>query len=118
MWLRKDDIVKVICGEHAGTVGKVLRVMEEEDRVVVEGVNRAMKHVKPSQRNPRGGRVSKEMPIHVSNVALYDTERGTIVKPGVRVNPSGEKVLICKKSGRVLRVLRAPKQTGPSDGSS
>ena len=74
MNIRKDDIVEVITGDDAGTpartTGRVLRVLPDKDKVVVEGINRVYKHLKPNRRNPQGGRLSKEMPIAVSNVLL------------------------------------------------
>ena len=76
MHIRKDDQVEVITGDDKGTpterrIAKVLRVLPERNKIVVEGVNRVYKHMKPSQKNPQGGRLSKEMPIAVSNVMLF-----------------------------------------------
>src|SRR4051794_25995198 len=73
MHVRKEDMVEVICGDDAekGRSHRVLRVLPDENKVVVEGINRVYKHVKPSQRNPQGGRLSKEMPISASNVLLF-----------------------------------------------
>ncbi len=75
MYIRKDDQVEVIAGDDKGTpadrkIAKVLRVFPERNKIVVEGVNRVYKHLRPSQKNPQGGRLSKEMPIDVSNVLL------------------------------------------------
>ena len=67
MRIKIDDIVMVIAGDDKGERGKVLRVDHQKQTVVVEGVNRVYKHVRKSQRNPQGGRLSKEMPIHISN---------------------------------------------------
>ncbi len=63
MHIRKDDIVEVIAGDDKGKRGKVLRVIPEKNQVVVEGINLVYRHVKPSRRNPQGGRISKEMPM-------------------------------------------------------
>ena len=73
MHIRKDDQVVVITGDDKGPepVAKVLRVLPEKNKIVVEGVNRVYKHLKPSQKNQQGGRLSKEMPIDASNVMLY-----------------------------------------------
>ena len=76
MHIRKDDIVEVITGDDAGTAtarttGRVLRVLPDKNKVVVEGINRVYKHLKPNRRNAQGGRLSKEMPIAASNVLLY-----------------------------------------------
>ena len=72
----------VIAGSDKGRTGKVLRVLTDENRVVVEGVNRVWKHVRPSQRTPQGGRIQKDAPIHISNVLPVDpsTGKGTRVK--------------------------------------
>lgn len=72
----------VIAGADKGRTGKVLRVLPDKDRVVVEGVNRVWKHVRPSQRTPQGGRIQKDAPIHISNVQPLNpnTGRGTRVR--------------------------------------
>ena len=67
---KKGDNVRVLSGQYRGKVGRVLRVLPKKDRVVVEGVNMIHRHTRPSQRNPKGGIVEKEAPIHVSNVRL------------------------------------------------
>ena len=79
--IKRGDTVMVIAGKDKGTTGRVLRVLTEKQRVVVEGVNRVWKHVRPSQRNPQGGRIQKDAPIHISNVMPLDpaTGKGTRV---------------------------------------
>jgi len=74
--IRKNDIVQVICGDHRGAKGKVLRVDPRKQQVVVEGVNIVYRHVRPTRRNPQGGRVQKEAPIHLSNVLPFDSGAG------------------------------------------
>jgi large subunit ribosomal protein L24 len=66
--IKKGDMVEVIAGDYKGATGRVLRVIPEENKVVVQGQNTAKKHVRPSRRNPQGGRISVEQPIHISNV--------------------------------------------------
>jgi len=101
--IRKDDMVEVIAGDDAGTpkdrtFARVLRVLPNKGKVVVEGINRVYKHLKPSQRNPQGGRLSKEMPIDVSNVMLYCTTCRRGVRVGVAYDPGdGHKYRFCKK---------------------
>lgn len=117
MHIRRGDLVEVIAGDDRGRGGqrkiaRVLRVLRDESKVVVEGVNRVYKHVRPSQRNPKGGRLAKEMPIDVSNVLLYNKELGRGVRVGVRVNANGDKVRYCKKTKRDLDVLRGAKKKG------
>src|SRR3990172_12572138 len=74
--VRKNDVVEVVTGDHRGARGKVLRVDPKRKQVVVEGVNVVYRHVRPTRRNPQGGRVQKEAPIHWSNVLPYDTAKG------------------------------------------
>jgi len=80
--IRRDDVVEVIRGDHRGARGKVLKVNRKRKLVVVEGVNMVYRHVRPTRRNPQGGRVQKEAPIHLSNVLPYDTASGK----GMRVH--------------------------------
>ena len=89
--VRKDEIVEVISGDHRGARGKVLRVDPARDLVVVEGVNVVFRHVRPTRKNPRGGRLEKEAPIHLSNVLPLDskTQRGTRVQFEVEKGADG-----------------------------
>jgi large subunit ribosomal protein L24 len=74
--IKAGDQVMVIAGADKGQTGRVLRVLTDRDRVVVEGINRVWKHVRPSQRNPQGGRIQKDAPIHISNVMAIDPTTG------------------------------------------
>src|SRR5947209_8801905 len=110
MHIRKDDIVEVLTGDDAGTpqartTGRVLRVLPDKNKIVVEGVNRVYKHLKPSRRNPQGGRLSKEMPIDVSNVLLYCTICHRGVRIGRRYAQDGRKERYCKKCSAGLGFL-------------
>jgi large subunit ribosomal protein L24 len=80
--IKSGDQVMVITGADKGKVGRVLRIIADKDRVVVEGINRVWKHVRPSQRYPQGGRIQKDAAIHLSNVMPLDptTGKGTRVK--------------------------------------
>ena len=80
--IKSGEQVMVIAGADKGKTGRVLRVLTGKDRVVIEGVNRVWKHVRPSQRNPQGGRIQKDNPIHISNVMPLDpsTGKGTRVR--------------------------------------
>ena len=84
--IKRGDTVVVIAGADKGKQGKVLRIITDKDRVVVEGINRVWKHVKPSQRNQQGGRIQKDAPIHISNVQPLDptTGKGTRVRFEIR----------------------------------
>jgi large subunit ribosomal protein L24 len=107
MHVHRDDMVEVIAGDDAqkGRARKVLRVLLDENKVVVEGVNRVYKHVKPSRRNPQGGRLSREMPIAVSNVLLFCNTCRHGVRAGRRYNPDGRKERYCKSCGGSLGLL-------------
>jgi len=80
--IKQGDMVVVIAGADKGKTGQVMKVLVEKNRVIVQGVNRVWKHVKPSQRTPQGGRIQKDAPIHLSNVMPVDptTGKGTRVK--------------------------------------
>ncbi len=104
MHIRKDDQVEVIAGDDRGgptarRIAKVLRVVPSRNKVVVEGVNRVYKHLQPSSKNPQGGRLSKEMPIDVSNVMLYCSKCARGVRIGHRFTDDGQKQRYCKKCG-------------------
>ena len=105
MYIRKDDVVVILAGDDKGKRGKVLRVLREKNKVVVEGINRVYKHLKPSRQNPQGGRLSKEMPVQASNVALIDPQTNKPTRVGFRYLPDGSKELYAKKSGARIRVL-------------
>ncbi|RZJ76415.1 MAG: 50S ribosomal protein L24 [Flavobacterium sp.] len=99
--IKSGDTVRVIAGDHKGAEGKVVRVLREKNKAVVEGVNMVSKHTKPSAKNPQGGIVKKEAPIHISNVALVDLKSKETTKTGVR--KEGDKnVRFSKKSNQVL----------------
>jgi large subunit ribosomal protein L24 len=89
--IRKDDQVEVVTGDHKGERGKVLKVLLKKGLVLVQGVNMVYRHVRPSRRNPQGGRLQKEAPIHLSNVAPYDEKagRGARVRFEVERNAEG-----------------------------
>lgn len=102
MKIKKGDKVQVITGHYKGTVGEVLKVLPADDKVIVEGVNLAKKHLKPTQANPDGGIVEKEMPIHVSNVMAYDSKAKKASRVGVK-EEKGNKVRYYKKTGATIK---------------
>jgi large subunit ribosomal protein L24 len=110
MLVRVNDTVELIAGDEQGTRGKVLRVDREEGRVVVEGVNRVFKHVRRSQRNPQGGRLSREMPVALSNVALVCGACGKATRVGARYLDDGSKQRFCKKCGAANRQISPAKE--------
>lgn len=99
--IKSGDIVRVIAGDHKGSEGKVVRVYREKNKAVVEGVNMVSKHTKPSAKNPQGGIVKKEAPIHVSNLALVDAKTKETTKVGFRME-GDKKVRFSKKSNQVI----------------
>lgn len=109
MHIKSDDIVKVISGEDKGTEGKVLRVLRDTNKLVVEGVNRVYRHVRRSQKNPQGGRLSKEMPISMSNVMLVCPACRKAARTGVRFTKDGSKECYCKKCNATVRSLSPPR---------
>lgn len=104
--IRKNDIVQVISGDHKGAQGKVLRIDPRRDRVVVEGVNVVFRHVRPSKRNPQGGRIEKEAPIHISNVLPLDSKTGRGARVHMQMERDASGAVAAKKrvatSGTVL----------------
>ena len=102
--IRKDDIVYIRSGDEKGRTGKVLRIFHDRDMVVVEGVNVVWKHLKPTQNAPKGGRIRKEAPIHMSKVQPVDpkTGKGTRVKFKTE---NGEKHRIAAKTGNDLGIV-------------
>jgi large subunit ribosomal protein L24 len=103
--IKKDDLVLVTTGGDKGRTGKVLKVLTKDGKVLVEGINRVWKHVKPSQRYPQGGRLQKEAPIQLSNVQAVDpaTGKGTRVKFVTAEN--GAKTRVAVKGGATLGTL-------------
>jgi large subunit ribosomal protein L24 len=108
--IRTNDIVEVITGDDRGTRGRVLRTLPEKGKVVVEGVNRVYKHLKPNRRNPQGGRLSKEMPVAVSNVQLICPQTNRPTRVGVRYLADGSKERYAKCSGASLGRLAPPRK--------
>jgi len=101
MKIKKGDKVIVITGKDKGKTGEVIKAMPKESKVIVAGINLVKRHQKPSQENA-GGIISKEMPIHVSNVALVDPKTGKATRVAMRVEDGGRKVRVAKRSGDVI----------------
>lgn len=99
--IKRNDTVIVVAGKHKGSTGKVLSVLRDRDRVIVEKVNLVQRHVKPRGDQP-GGTVEKEASIHISNVALYNEGEGRKMRVGWRVLDDGRKVRFDKKTGAVI----------------
>jgi large subunit ribosomal protein L24 len=101
--IRKGDIVKVIAGESKGQQGKVLEVIVDDRRAIVERVNMSSKHTKPNAKNTTGGIVKKESPVHISNLMLIDPKSGKPTRVG-RKEENGKLVRYAKKSGEVIKI--------------
>ena len=101
MKLKKGDKVVVTTGKDKGKTGEITTVLPKEDKVIVAGINMVKRHTKPTQESA-GGIVSKEMPIHVSNVAYIDPKDGKATRIGYKVEKGGRKVRVAKRSGEVV----------------
>lgn len=109
MLIRTNDLVEVIAGDDRGTRAKVVRVDREGGRVVVEGVNRVYKHVRRSQKNPQGGRLSREMPVNLSNVQFVCASCGKATRLGSRTTAAGAKERYCRKCGAGNGIVAPPR---------
>ena len=100
--VRKNDTVVILAGKDKGKKGKVLRMLVQQDKAIVEGVNLIKKHMKPTRDNPKGGIVSFENPIQVSNIMLVCPRCGKSTKIGHKKLTDGTKKRICKKCQEIL----------------
>ena len=101
--IKKGDTVYVNAGEDKGKTGKVLKVLVEKQRAIVEGVNMVSKSQKPNAKNPQGGIVKMEAPIHISNLNVVDPKSGKPTRIGRRRNDEGKLVRFAKKSGEEIK---------------
>ena len=100
--IKKDDQVIVLAGADKGKSGKVLKVLRDVERVIVEGIHMVSKSTKPSAKNPQGGIIKQEAPIHISNVSLIDPKSGKATR--IRIEREGKNVKrIAKKSGEEIK---------------
>ncbi len=96
--LRKGDVVQVMTGEYKGKSGKILKVLKENERLIVEGINMVKRHTKPNQKNQNGGIIEKEAAIHKSNVMLLCPKSGKPTRVGVQRLENGKRVRFSKKA--------------------
>lgn len=101
--IKKNDTVVVLAGDDKGKTGKVQKVLIEKQRAIVEGVNMVTRSTKPSAKNPQGGFVKEEAPIHISNLSLIDPKSGKPTRVAIKKNDDGKKVRIAKKSGEEIK---------------
>lgn len=109
MHIRVNDTVHVLCGDDRGKRGRVLSVDRQAGKLIVEGINRVYKHVRRSQRNPQGGRLSKEMPIPLSNVLLVCDRCSQPTRTGARYLEDGSKARYCKKCSAQIGQIAPPR---------
>lgn len=101
--IKKGDMVIVNAGESKGQQGKVLQVLVEKERAIVEGVNLVSKHTKPNAKSPQGGIVKQEASIHISNLQPLDPKSGKATRIGRKENAEGKLVRYAKKSGEEIK---------------
>ncbi len=109
MHIKVDDTVEIIAGDDRGVRGRVLTVNRQTGKIIVEGVNRVYKHVQRSQRNPQGGRLSREMPIQASNALIVCEKCSAAARLGARYAVNGSKERYCRKCGAGLGMISPPK---------
>lgn len=101
--IKKGDTVYVNAGESKGQTGKVLEVLVKKERAIVEGVNMVSKSQKPNAKNPQGGIIKQEAPIHISNLNVVDPKSGKPTRIGRKLNADGKRVRYAKKSGEEIK---------------
>src|ERR1700761_9144688 len=101
--IRKGDLVKVIAGDSKGSQGKILEIITDKGRAIVEGANMVSKHTKPNAANPNGGIVKKEAAIHISNLMLVDPKSGKPTRVGRKRNDAGKLVRVAKTTGEEIK---------------
>lgn len=100
--VKKGDKVQVIAGKEKGKRGKILKALPRQNRVIVEGLNLIKRAVRPTQQNPQGGFITKEAPIHVSNVMVVCPSCDQPTRVGHEIQEAGQKVRVCRKCAAVL----------------
>jgi large subunit ribosomal protein L24 len=100
--LKKNDMVMIISGENKGQTGRIVRVIPDKNRAVVEGRNMVKRHTKPSQKNQQGGIIDKESPIHLSNLMLVCPKTGKATRIGTRILENGRRVRFSKKAKELV----------------
>jgi large subunit ribosomal protein L24 len=101
--IKKGDTVYVNAGDDKGQTGRVLKVIPEDSKAIVEGLNMVSKHTKPNSKNPQGGVVKQEAGIHISNLQVVDPKTGRATRVGRKLDAKGKLVRVSKKSGEEIR---------------
>jgi large subunit ribosomal protein L24 len=107
--VKKGMTVEIIAGDHKGSTGKIMRVIPDRDRVIIEGHNMVYKHVRPSQQNPQGGRIRVEQPIHISNVLPVGSKGSKGTRVSYKVDEKGGKKRVGSDGSSIDSVTRAKK---------
>jgi len=105
--IKKGDMVEIIAGDHKGATGRVLRVIPEKNKVVIQGRNIVKKHVRPSRRNPHGGRIDVEQPIHISNVLPVNPKSSKGSSVHYQIDKNGSKKRVAADGTEIGVVKRA-----------
>lgn len=106
MAIRKGDNVVVITGKDKGKTGKVIEVLRDEGKVLVERINMVKRHQRPTQLHKQGGVIEKEAPINISNIMLYDEKAAKGTRVGCKVLDNGKKVRVSRKTGEVIEAVK------------
>ena len=101
--IRKGDTAIVISGNDKGKKGKVLEIIREKNRAIIEGVNMITKHVKPSANHPEGGIEKTEAPLHISNIMVVEPSNGEPTRVGRKINDEGKSQRFSKKTGELIK---------------
>ena len=101
--IRKNDFVMVLSGESKGSKGKVIKIIRNKKRAVVEGVNMVSKHTKPNANNQEGGIIKQEASIHISNLMIIDAKSGERTRIGRKKDKEGNSIRISKKTGEIIK---------------
>lgn len=105
--IKKDDMVEIVSGDHKGATGRVLRVIPKKNKVVVQGHNIVKKHVRPSRKNPQGGRINVERPVHISNVMPINPKSSKGTRVRYRIDSDGGKKRLAADGSEIGVVRRA-----------
>jgi large subunit ribosomal protein L24 len=100
--IKTGDLVKVIAGDDKGKTGRVVRIITDKDRAIVEDLNIVKRHIKPSAKNPDGGIIEKEAPIHISNLMLVEASTNQPTRTGRKLNSNGKLQRFSKNSGKFI----------------
>ena len=107
--IKQGDMVEIIVGDHKGATGRVMRILPAKNRVVVQGHNLAKKHVRPSRKNPQGGRISVEQPIHISNVLPINPKSSSASRVRYKITEDGSKKRVATDGTEISVVRKARK---------